>query len=68
MTLYFFLPILPPSLQIEQQAIAELRKLYAAQDNPDEYITVERCWPPGPEGRTRPVADASICRLPTWKK
>ena len=29
--------------QIEEQVMEALKKLYIAQDNPDEYITVERC-------------------------
>ena len=28
--------------QIEEQVMEQLKKLYVAQDNPDEYITVER--------------------------
>ena len=28
--------------QIEEQVMEQLKKLYVAQDNPDEYITIER--------------------------
>ena len=32
-------------IQIEERAISELEELYSAKDNPDEFITVERCMP-----------------------
>jgi len=31
-----------PLIQIEEQAILELRRVYSADDNPDEYIQVKR--------------------------
>ena len=31
-----------PLIQIEEQAVLDLRRAYSADDNPDEYIRVER--------------------------
>ena len=28
---------------VEERAISELEKAYSAADNPDEYVTIQRC-------------------------